>query len=134
MLVMGGIVGSGIFMNPSVVARQVHTPFLILGAWVAGGVLALLGAFIVAQIQQAALSRAKSPYRPPFYLYLDEGSSFITVRDNWCPAEKFMKNANGPGNVWTNNGPATAESVRNSAGLEAPFQDLLRTGESGVMK
>ena len=37
MLVMGGIVGSGIFMNPYVVARQVHTPFLILGAWVLGG-------------------------------------------------------------------------------------------------
>jgi APA family basic amino acid/polyamine antiporter len=50
MLVMGGIVGSGIFMNPSVVARQVHTPFLILGVWVAGGVLALLGAFIWAEL------------------------------------------------------------------------------------
>src|ERR1035437_9267483 len=50
MLVMGGIVGSGIFMNPSVVARQVHTPFLILGVWVAGGALALLGAFIWAEL------------------------------------------------------------------------------------
>ena len=28
MIVMGGIIGSGIFMNPSVVALQVHTPFL----------------------------------------------------------------------------------------------------------
>jgi APA family basic amino acid/polyamine antiporter len=46
MLVMGGIVGSGIFMNPSVVARHVHTPSLILGVWVAGGALAMLGAFI----------------------------------------------------------------------------------------
>ena len=36
MIVMGGIIGSGIFMNPYVVARQVHTPLLILGAWVAG--------------------------------------------------------------------------------------------------
>src|SRR6266700_5878798 len=50
MLVMGGIVGSGIFMNPSVVARQVHTPLLILGVWVAGGALALLGAFIWAEL------------------------------------------------------------------------------------
>src|SRR5258706_3061239 len=50
MLVMGGIVGSGIFMNPSVVARQVHSPFLILGVWVAGGVLAMLGAFIWAEL------------------------------------------------------------------------------------
>ncbi len=37
LVVMGGIVGSGIFMNPAVVARQVHTPWLILGAWAVGG-------------------------------------------------------------------------------------------------
>ena len=37
----GGIIGSGIFMNPSVVARLVHTPFLILGAWIFGGCIAL---------------------------------------------------------------------------------------------
>lgn len=42
MLVMGGIVGSGIFINPYVVAEQVHTPFLILGAWAAGGAVALV--------------------------------------------------------------------------------------------
>jgi APA family basic amino acid/polyamine antiporter len=50
MLVMGGIVGSGIFINPYVVARQVHTPVLILGAWVAGGVVAMLGAFVYAEL------------------------------------------------------------------------------------
>jgi hypothetical protein len=61
-----------------------------------------------------------------FYLYLDEGSSFITVRDNWCPAERFLKNANGPGNVWTNNGPQVAETITNAAGLEPAFQNLLR--------
>src|SRR5687767_15189110 len=46
MIVMGGIIGSGIFMNPSVVALQVHTPFLILGAWAIGGLFALAAAFI----------------------------------------------------------------------------------------
>src|SRR5262252_6458391 len=50
MIVMGGIVGSGIFMNPYVVAQQVHTPFLILGAWLFGGVIALAGAFIYAEL------------------------------------------------------------------------------------
>ena len=50
MLVMGGIVGAGIFINPYVVARQVHTPVLILGAWVAGGVVAMLGAFVYAEL------------------------------------------------------------------------------------
>jgi len=37
MIVMGKIIGSGIFINPYVVARQVHTPALILGAWLMGG-------------------------------------------------------------------------------------------------
>ena len=71
-----------------------------------------------------------SPYVPDpdhwYYLYLDEGSSFITVRDNWCPAEKFLKNANGPGNVWENNGPQVSEKIRAAAGLEPAFQHLLR--------
>lgn len=52
MLVMGGIVGSGIFINPYVVARQVHTPALILGAWLLGGVIALAGAFIYSELAQ----------------------------------------------------------------------------------
>jgi len=46
MIVMGGIVGAGIFANPSEVAHRVHTPFLILGVWVLGGLLAMCGAFI----------------------------------------------------------------------------------------
>ena len=50
MLVMGGIVGSGIFMNPHVVAKIVDTPALILGAWAFGGVIALAGAFIYAEL------------------------------------------------------------------------------------
>jgi len=50
MIVMGGIIGSGIFINPYVVARQVHTPALILGAWAAGGLIALGGAFIYAEL------------------------------------------------------------------------------------
>jgi APA family basic amino acid/polyamine antiporter len=50
MLVMGGTVGAGIFMNPYVVAQQVHTSALILGAWVVGGVIALTGAFIYAEL------------------------------------------------------------------------------------
>ena len=71
-----------------------------------------------------------SPYVPDpqhwFYLYLDEGSSFITVRDNWCPSEKFLKNANGPGNVWENNGPQVSKKIRTAAGPEPAFRNLLR--------
>ena len=51
-----------------------------------------------------------------FYLYTDEGSSGITVRNNWTPSEKYLQNSNGPGNTWENNGPQVADSIRAEAG------------------
>jgi hypothetical protein len=72
----------------------------------------------------------KAPYAHDpehwFYLYTDEGSSYITLKNNWCPAEKFLKNANGPGNVWENNGPQVAAEIKNAAGVEAPYRYLLK--------
>jgi APA family basic amino acid/polyamine antiporter len=50
MAVMGGIIGAGIFINPYLVAGRVHTSALILSAWMAGGVIALLGGFIYAEL------------------------------------------------------------------------------------
>ncbi len=52
-----------------------------------------------------------------FYLYCDEGSSFITVKDNWTEGEKFLQNANGPCNTWENNGPQVHDSIRANAGI-----------------
>ena len=72
----------------------------------------------------------KAPYAHDpehwFYLYTDEGSSFITVRDNWCPSVKFLQNANGPGNLWQNNGPTVENSVRLAAGLEDKYKHLTK--------
>jgi hypothetical protein len=72
----------------------------------------------------------KAPYAHDpnhwFYLYTDEGSSYITVKDNWCPAQKFLQNANGPGNTWENNGPQVADSIKNAAGIQPPYQYLLK--------
>jgi len=59
-----------------------------------------------------------------FYLYTDEGSSFITVKNNWVPAEKFLQNANGPGNVWENNNAFVNDSVRLNAGISNSFRAL----------
>jgi basic amino acid/polyamine antiporter, APA family len=67
MIVMGGIIGSGIFMNPSVVARQVHTPFLILFVWTIGGLVALAGAFIYSELA------ARKPNVGGQYAYLRDG-------------------------------------------------------------
>lgn len=75
MLVMGGIIGSGIFMNPAVVAQYVHTKPLILGVWAAGGVIALMGAFVYAEL--AAL-------RP------DVGGQYAYLRDAWHPSVAFL--------------------------------------------
>src|SRR5262249_6803995 len=50
MIVVSGIIGSGIFINPYLVAREVETPFLILAVWVLGGVIALCGAFVFAEL------------------------------------------------------------------------------------
>ena len=52
-----------------------------------------------------------------FYLYTDEGSSSITMKNNWTPEEKFLQNANGPDNVWENNGPQVSEQIKNRAGI-----------------
>ena len=64
LIVMGGIVGSGIFVNPSVVARLVHTPFLIMLAWIIGGVIAIVGAGVFAELA------ARRPYDGGVYAYL----------------------------------------------------------------
>jgi len=75
MIVMGGIIGSGIFMNPAVVARQVSTPFLILFVWALGGLIALIAAFIWAEL--AAL-------RP------EVGGQYAYLRDAYHPLAAFL--------------------------------------------
>ena len=66
MIVMGGVIGSGIFINPYVVARQVHTPVQILGAWLLGGLIALAGGFIYAELA------SRRPLLQGQYAYLRE--------------------------------------------------------------
>jgi basic amino acid/polyamine antiporter, APA family len=66
MAVMGGIIGAGIFINPYIVAERVHTSALILAAWIAGGIIALLGGFIYAELA------ARLPVVGGQYAYLRE--------------------------------------------------------------
>ena len=75
MIVMGGIIGAGIFVNPSVVARQVHTPMLILGAWLIGGAIALIGAFVYAEL---------AVVRPRV------GGQYAYLRDAYHPIVAFL--------------------------------------------
>ena len=75
MIVMGGIIGAGIFINPSVVARVVHTPTLILVPWLAGGAIALAGAFVYAELAD----------RKP-----DVGGQYAYIRDAFHPMVAFL--------------------------------------------
>jgi APA family basic amino acid/polyamine antiporter len=75
MIVMGGIVGVGVFINPYVVARQVHTPALILGAWVFGGVVAMAGALVYAELAS----------RMPAV-----GGQYAYIREAYHPALGFL--------------------------------------------
>jgi len=75
MIVMGGIIGAGIFVNPSVVAQRVDTPALVLCAWLIGGLIALIGAFVYAEL--AAL-------RPGV------GGQYAYLRDAYHPMVAFL--------------------------------------------
>ena len=75
MLVMGGIVGSGIFINPYVVAQRVHTPALIMAAWIFGGMVGVGGAFIWAELA------ATMP---------EVGGQYAYLREAYHPAVAFL--------------------------------------------
>jgi basic amino acid/polyamine antiporter, APA family len=75
MIVMGGIIGAGIFISPYVVARHLHTPGLIVAVWAAGGAIALAGAFVFAEL--AAL-------RPGV------GGVYAYLRDAFHPIVAFL--------------------------------------------
>jgi APA family basic amino acid/polyamine antiporter len=75
MVVIGGIIGSGIFINPYIVARQLDTSWLVLAAWVAGGLIALAGAFAYAELG-ALFPRA--------------GGQYVYLRDGWHPLLGFL--------------------------------------------
>ncbi len=63
------------------------------------------------------------------YIYLDEGSSYISVVNNWTEKDRFNSNSPGPGNEWNNNGPLVSEEIKNKAGLEPEYKYLLKLAE-----
>jgi len=75
MLVMGGIIGSGIFVTPAEVARHVDTPLLIVGVWVLGGIVALAASFVYAEL---------AARRPAV------GGQYAYLRDAYGPMPAFL--------------------------------------------
>src|SRR5512139_1730693 len=75
MVVIGGIIGSGIFINPYIVAQRLDSTWLVLGAWAAGGAIALAGAFAYAELG-AVFPRA--------------GGQYVYLRDGYHPLAGFL--------------------------------------------
>jgi len=61
MVVVGGIIGAGIFINPYIVAQRLSSSAEVLAAWLAGGVVALAGALTFAELG-ALMPRAGGHY------------------------------------------------------------------------
>jgi APA family basic amino acid/polyamine antiporter len=75
MVVIGGIIGSGIFINPYIVAQRLDSPALVLSAWIAGGAIALAGAFAYAELGA---------------LYPKAGGQYVYLRDAYHPLAGFL--------------------------------------------
>jgi basic amino acid/polyamine antiporter, APA family len=75
MIVVGGIIGAGIFINPYIVAQRLDSSGLVLAAWAVGGTVALIGAFAWAELG-AMFPRA--------------GGQYVYLRDGWHPLAGFL--------------------------------------------
>ena len=75
MVVVGGIIGAGIFINPYIVAQRLDSPALVMAAWVAGGVIALAGALTFAELGT---------------LFPAAGGHYAYLRDAYHPVVGFL--------------------------------------------
>jgi APA family basic amino acid/polyamine antiporter len=75
MVVVGGIIGSGIFILPSIVAQRLPTSGLILAAWLAGAAIALAGAFAFAELAT---------------LFPRAGGQYVYLRESYHPLVAFL--------------------------------------------
>jgi APA family basic amino acid/polyamine antiporter len=75
LLVIGGIIGTGVFFNTTNVAQRVHTPGLILAVWLVGGLIAAIGALSFAELG-AMMPLVGGPY--------------AFLREGWHPLVGFL--------------------------------------------
>lgn len=75
MVVIGGIIGSGIFINPSIVAGALDSSALVLLAWTVGGLVALVGAFAYAELGSR---------------FPKAGGQYVYLKDAWHPLAGFL--------------------------------------------
>jgi APA family basic amino acid/polyamine antiporter len=74
-IVVGGVIGSGIFLVPSNIAAAVRYPLLIMAVWVVGGLLSLFGALTFAELGAA---------------YPQAGGMYVYLREAYGPLLSFL--------------------------------------------
>jgi APA family basic amino acid/polyamine antiporter len=74
-IVVGGVIGSGIFLVPKDIAAAVGSPLLIMAVWVVGGLLSLFGALTFAELGAA---------------YPQAGGMYIYLREAFGPLLSFL--------------------------------------------
>jgi APA family basic amino acid/polyamine antiporter len=74
-IVVGGVIGSGIFLVPKSIATAVQSPILVLGVWVVGGMLSFFGALTFAELG-AAMPEA--------------GGMYVFLREAYGPLLSFL--------------------------------------------
>jgi APA family basic amino acid/polyamine antiporter len=75
MVVVGGIIGAGIFINPYLVAQRLPSAGLVLAAWIAGGVVALAGALGFAELAA---------------LFPEAGGEYVYLREAYHPLVAYL--------------------------------------------
>ena len=75
MIVIGGIIGAGIFINPYIVAQRLDSSGLVIGAWLAGAAIALIGALAYAELGA---------------MFPSAGGQYVYLRDAYHPLVAFL--------------------------------------------
>ena len=75
MIVIGGIIGAGIFINPYIVAQRLDSSGLVIGAWLAGAAIALIGALAYAELGA---------------MFPSAGGQYVYLRDAYHPVVAFL--------------------------------------------
>jgi len=74
-IVIGGVIGSGIFLVPAEIAHELPSPVLFLSVWVVGGVLSFFGALAFAELSAA---------------YPHAGGAYVFLREAYGPLVAFL--------------------------------------------
>jgi APA family basic amino acid/polyamine antiporter len=75
MLMVGGIIGSGIFLTAGQIAAAVHTPLYFLGVWIVGGLISLLACFAFAEMAA---------------MYPEAGGQYVYMREAYGEFPAFL--------------------------------------------